>query len=106
MHRRQTQNLTPLHISQLLSHNPIQSRPNRLSILINQHTRVVIESHDRSIFPLVLLPAAHDDCVSDVAASNFVGCGDRDGVGFGTEVSLLLDDYYYSVAWRGDVLAI
>ena len=103
MHGRQTQNLTPLHIPQLLSHNPIQPAPNGFSILVYQHTRVVIESDHRSILALVLLLGPNDDGVPDVTTADFVGGGDGNGVGFGAEVALLLDYDYYSVACDGRI---
>ena len=101
MHRRQTQNLTPLHIPQLLPYNPIQPTPNRLPILINQHARIVVEADNTPVLALVLLLRAHHDRVPDVASADLVGGGDGDRVGFGAEVALFLHDYYYAVAWGG-----
>jgi hypothetical protein len=40
--------------------------------------------------------------VPDVAAADFIGSADRDGPagpGFGAEVALFLDHYYYAVAF-------
>lgn len=100
MHRCQTQNLTPLLIPQLLPHNPIQSTPNRLPRLIDEHARIIIEPDDAPVLALHLLLRAHHNGVPDVAAPHFVGGGDGDGApGFGAEVALLLDNYYYTVAW-------
>lgn len=98
MHRRQTQNLAPFHISQLLPHHTVQSTPNRLPVLVDQHARVVVEAHDTPVLALVHLLGAHDDGVPDVAAADLVGCGDGDGVAFGAEVALLLDDDYDAVS--------
>ena len=100
MQRRQTQNLTPPLISQLLPHNTIHTTPNRLATLIDQHTRIVVELHHRAVLPLHLLRRAHNHGVSNVASSHFVGRADGDSAaGLGTEVALFLDDDDDAVAW-------
>ena len=99
MHRRQTQDLAPLHVPQLLSHYSIQSTADRLPVLVDENTCVVVEAHHAAIRPLVLLLCAHHDCVSDISSSDFVGGGDGDSVRFCAKVALLLNDYYDAVAW-------
>ena len=102
MHRRQTQNLTPLLPPQLLAHQTRKSTPNRLPALVNQHASVVIEFHHAAVRARVLLGRPHDYCVPDVAAADFVGGADGDaaaGAGFGAEVALFLYDNDDAVAW-------
>jgi hypothetical protein len=102
MHRRQTQNLTPLLPPQLLAHKTRESTPNRLPALVDQHASVVVEFHHAAVGARVLLSRPHDDCVSDVAAADFVGGADGDaaaGSGFGAEVALFLHDDDDAVAW-------
>lgn len=99
MHRRQTQNLTPLLLPQLRRHHPTHTRPNRLARLINQHTRIIIELDDAAIRALPFLGRSHDDGVAHVAAADFVGGGDGDGGAFGAEVALLLDYDYDAITW-------
>jgi len=104
MHRRQTENLTPLLSPQLLSHQTRQPTPNRLPALVNQNTSVVVELHHAAVRARVLFRRPHDDCVSDVAAADFVGGADGDaaaGSGFGAEVALFLHDDDNAVAWGG-----
>lgn len=101
MHRRQTQNLTPPPLPQLLPHNPIQPTPNRIPTLIHQHASIIVKPYHTAIGSLVLVFRANDDGVPDVAATDLVGRADGDGTpasGFRTEVALFLDDYYYTVA--------
>lgn len=102
MHGRQRQNLTPLLILQLGTHNSVQSRTNRVSSLSYKHTSIIIEPHHRPILPLHLLCCPDYDRVSDVATTDFVRSTDGDGAartGFWTKISLFLDYYYYSVAF-------
>lgn len=98
MHRRQAQNLTPPLPPQLLAHDPIHPASNRLPALVHQHARIVVEGNDAAVRSLVFFRRAHDDGVPDVAAPDFVGRADGDGVGVRAEVALALDYYYYSVA--------
>ena len=104
MHRRQTQNLTPLHFLKLRSNNTIEAGTNQVTSLRDQHTRVIVELDDAAIWTRKLLLSAHDDGVADVAATHFVGCRGADGrgawAGLGAEVALLLDDYYYALALK------
>ena len=97
MHRRQTQNLTPLHLLQFRTNNTVQSGTDRISGLANQHTSIIIKLDNASIWALELLLCADNDGVADVTAAYFVGCGCGDGTGawagFWAEVALLLDDY-------------
>ena len=97
MHRRQTQDLTPLHLLQLRTNNPVQSGTNRVSRLAYQHTSIIVKLDNASIWALKLLLRANNDGVADVTATYFIGCGcgDRTGAwtGFWAEVALLLDDY-------------
>lgn len=74
MHRRKTQNLTPLVIPQLCPHDPVQSASNGLSSLVDKHTGIIIEAHNASVCALVLFLRSDYDCVSDVSSSDFVGC--------------------------------
>lgn len=74
MHRRQTQNLTPLRALQLLAHNPRQTTANGLAALVDQHAGIVVEFHHAAVGARVLLGCAHDHGVSDVAATDLVGC--------------------------------
>ena len=73
MHRRQTQNLTPLHLLQLRSHNTIQPRTNWVSGLAYQNAGIIIELDDGAIWALQLLLCADHDSVADVTAAHFVG---------------------------------
>ena len=99
VHRRQTQYFTPLLVLQLLAHNAIHPRSNRLASLIDQNASIIIEPHNAPIRSLILLLRPHHDRMPDIAASDLVRCGDGDGTArFRTEASLLLNDYYYSVA--------
>ena len=72
MHRRQTQNLAPPPAPQLLAHDPIHPRPDRLAPLPHQHHGVIIKTDHAPVGSLGFLCRAHDDGVSDVAASDFV----------------------------------
>lgn len=101
MHRRQTQNLTPLLVPQLLPHDAIHARPNGLPALVNQHTSIIIKPDHTAVRPLVLLRRAHDDGVPNVAAADFVGGADGDGAArFGAEVALFLDNDDDAIAWE------
>lgn len=55
----------------------INSRANRLPILPDQCTSIVIESNHHSILPLHLLGCPYYDCVPDVSSSHFVSCSSR-----------------------------
>jgi len=95
MHRRQTQDLTPLPFPQLLPDHTVQPTPDRLATLVDQDARIVGELHDTTVGPLVLLRRAHDNGVANVAAADLVGGRDGDTAsraGFGAEVALFLDD--------------
>lgn len=100
MHARQTQYLTPPSAAHLSAHHSAQPTSYRLPSLIDQHTSIVLEPHHAAIRSLVLLLGAYDDGVPDVAAADFVGCGDRGGGvgGLGAKGALFLDDDYYAVA--------
>lgn len=98
MCRCQTQDLAPPHIPQLLSNHTAQSTPNWLAGLVDQDARVIVEADDAAVLSLVLLLRANDHGMTDVATTDFIGGGDGDSVGFGTEVALLLNDYNDAVS--------
>jgi hypothetical protein len=103
MHRRQTQNLTPLFPPQLLTHQTRQATPDRLAALVDQHAGVVVEFHHAAVRARVFFGGPHDHGVTDVAAAHFVRCADGHAAArarFGAEVALFLHDDYYAVAWR------
>lgn len=107
MHRRQTQNLTPLLAPQLLADDAAQATADGLAALVDQHAGVVVELDHAAVRARVLLRGAHDDGVPDVAAAHFVGGADADaaaGPGLGAEVALLLHHHDDAVAcWGRDV---
>jgi hypothetical protein len=98
MHRRQRQYLRPLLPLELRRHDAANSRPNRLSRLIDQHAGIIVELDHTPVRSLPLLRRAHYDCMPYVASSDLVRGADGDGGALGAEVSLLLHDYYYTVA--------
>src|ERR1700753_4012004 len=77
MRRRQTHNLAPPLLPQLLRNRPTQPRPNRLARPIDEHPPIIVKPHIAAVLPPPLLARAHDDCVPDVAAPHLVGHGRR-----------------------------
>ena len=100
MHWRQAQNLTPLSLPQLLSHDTVQPRTQWLPRLINKHTSIIIKAYKRPIWSCVLLFGTDNDGVSDVTSANLCRrCGDTGE--FCAEVALFLDDDDNAVSCGG-----
>jgi len=77
----------------------VQSRPHGISSLVDQDARIIVEAHERSVGPSVLLFRADDDGVRNVAAAHLLRrC--RLPAEFAAEVALLLDYHYDPVACR------
>jgi hypothetical protein len=99
VHGRQRQYLRPLLLPQFRRNNTTDSRSNRFSSLIDQHTGIIVKLDHTAIRSLPLLCCPYYNRVSYISAPYFVRCADGNAVtGFGTEISLFLYDYYYAVA--------
>jgi len=101
MNRRQTQNLAPALLTDLLTDNAGHARPDGLTILGDQHARVVVEAHDGPVLALHLLLGAHHHRVPDVAAPHLVRRRDlrrRRRPALRPEVALLLHHHDDAVA--------
>lgn len=101
MRRRHTQDLAPLLPPQLSADDTVDARADGVSGLADEDAGVVIELDDAAVGALHLLPRADDNGVSDVAALHLVRRrgGTHTGIG---GAALLLDDGYYTVAFRGE----
>jgi hypothetical protein len=69
----------------------IQSSTDRITGFVDQNTRIIVELDETSIRSLDFLARSNDNCMSNIASTDFVGDTAVCGV-FGTEVSLFLDD--------------
>lgn len=78
VHRCKRQDLTPLVIPQLRSHNTVQSASDRLPTLVDEHTSIVVKAHNAAIRPLVLFLCPDHDRMSDISSSHLVRCRDGD----------------------------
>lgn len=101
MQRRQRQDLRPLLVSQLSPHDSVQPRPYGISVLIYQHTSIIIEPYIASIFPLLLFVCSYHYCVPYVSSLDFVRDGERcTSWSSFAKGSLFLHNYYYAVTYR------
>jgi hypothetical protein len=101
MHRRQRQDLGPLHLSQFGGHDTADSGSNRLAGLVDEDAGIVVELDHAPVWPLPLLRCAHYHGMSYIASTDLVRCADGNAVaGLGAKVALLLDDYHYAIAYR------
>ena len=99
VHRRQRQDLGPLHLLELGGDDTADAGANGLAGLVDEDAGVVVELDDAAVGALPLLCGAHDDGVPDVSAADLVGGADGDAVArLGAEVALLLDNNDYAVA--------
>lgn len=102
MHGRQTQYLAPLHLPQLTSNHTVQSRPDWLTSLVDKYAGIVVKLDHTTVWPLQFLGCSNDDGMTDVSSADFIGGGCTDRASracFGAEVSLLLDNDDYAIAW-------
>lgn len=86
-----------INFAGILETRTVHSRPDRISCLIHQYTRIIAKSHYRSIISLDFFLHPHHDSMSDIAATDFVGDGVSACIGPGL---LLLDNDDYSVTWE------
>lgn len=106
MHRSHTQQLAPFLAAQLGAHNTIDTRPDGLAALVDEHAGVVVEAHAAAVAALQLVLGAHDDGVADVAALDLGGVGGRRAAqaALARGGALLLHDAHDAVADGGVAL--
>lgn len=76
-----------------------ESRADGIAILVNEDAGIVIESDQASVLSSFFLSSPHHHRVPNISSSHFVRNAQARSAGsFGTERSLLLDDYDDSVA--------
>jgi hypothetical protein len=94
-----------LLLPQFRCDNTTNSRSDRLPSFVDKHTGVVVKLDYTAIRSLPLLRRPYYNGMSYVASPYFVRCADGHAIsGLGTEISLLLHDYYYAVAWSRQLL--
>lgn len=92
LHRRHAQYLTPLLVPQLLSHNAVDATTDRVSGLVDEHARVVLEPHRTPVAPADPVPRPHHYCVSDIASLDLGSAGRRHARSMGASLFLYDDD--------------
>jgi len=99
LHRCHTEDLAPLLLAQLLSHDAVDSCSNGISGFVDQDTGVVVESNNAAISPVDLLSRPYHHGVSDITTLDLDrGRGSSHSLGAGA--SLLLNDADNSVTWK------
>lgn len=73
MHRRHTQNLGPLLLAQLRADHTIDTGPDGLARLVDEHAGIVVKLDHGPVLALGAVPRAHHHGVPDVAAFHLVG---------------------------------
>lgn len=98
LHRRHTENSAPFLFPQLLTHDAVDARADRVASLVDQDAGVVVELDAAAVSPGDLLPRPYDHGVSDITALDL---GTRTGGGhtLGLGASLLLHNHDDAIAY-------